>query len=46
MRVTAFLTDLVGTIVAGDFLTENEDRFVTEHLFLHGCVKRLANRHL
>ena len=38
--------NLICAIIAGDFLTKDEDRFVTEHLFLHGCIKRLTNRHL
>lgn len=38
IRVTVFRTDLVGTVIAGDFLAQNEDRFVTEHFFLHSRV--------
>ena len=38
--------NLICTIIAGDFLTKYEDRFVTEHLFFHGRIERLTNRHL
>lgn len=37
---------LICAIIAGDFLTKYEDFLVTKHLFLHGCIERLTNRHL
>jgi hypothetical protein len=38
--------NLICAIIAGNFLTKDEDRFVTEHLFLHGRIERLTNCHL
>lgn len=46
IRVTVFLTDLVSAIIAGDFLTHNEDLFVAKHFLLHSRVECLTNRHL
>ena len=39
-------TDLVCTVVARDFLAEDEDVIVTNHLLLHGHIERITHGHL
>lgn len=39
-------TDLVCTVVARDFLAEDEDVVVTNHLLLHGHIERITHGHL
>ena len=39
-------TNLVGTVVPGDLLAEDEDGLVPQHLLLHRGVEGLSHRHL
>lgn len=39
-------TYLVSTVVPRDFLAEDENGLVSQHLFFHGDIKSVADGHL